>query len=144
MKIKRILVVMLVAMFAFSSMITTVSAASEAIPRSSYFDSCVPTFTISNGVATVKLRYSVRNVDFTSVTLTVSIQRKLWNLFWVAYDIGVPNNVWSETKTEKTGTFTNTFSIEDTGNYRCNFTVTLEGVGAESDVVETSLTYSYN
>ena len=143
MKAKKLLAIFLFVAIIISGMATTVYAASEAVPRSIYGETCIPSFSISNGVATVRATYTTTSSAFTRITLKVTIQRKLWNLFWVSYDIGIPDNVWTETKTSSSGTFYNTFNIPDTGNYRCNFTIVFEGTGG-TDTIEETINYSYN
>ena len=142
MKLKKLLMVLLTVAVLFTGLVTTVSAASEAVPYYNQTSKVDTEFYIKGGVACVTANYSSATT-LTKATITVTIQRKLWNLFWVSYDIGIPDNVWTETKTSSSGTFYNTFNIPDTGNYRCNFTIVLEGTGG-TDTIEETINYSYN
>ena len=139
---KKLLICLLATVILFCGMVTSVFAASEAVPRYNQAETYCCVFGISDGQATVYADYTTKDAGFSKVTLTATIQRKLWNLFWVNYDIGIDNSTWTESMTTRTGTFYRTFPIADTGNYRCNFKMVFEG-SSGNDTIEETITYSY-
>ena len=139
---KKILICLLATVILFCGMVSSVSAASEATPRYNQAVGYCCGFAIFDGVADVYVDYSANSSTFTRVTIKANIQRKLWNLFWVNYDIGIDDSTWIVSSTKAIDTIYRSFNIADTGNYRCNFTLIFEG-STGNDTIEETITCSY-
>ena len=91
----------------------------------------------------VKVDYVGKESAFTSITVETYIQKKTLGLFWTKVDNGEANNTWVDTSTALSGTFTHSLQLENTGEYRAVFKITFSGTGGADDVIEKTLTYTY-
>lgn len=113
-------------------------------PRLNYADDYDTSLTISSsGVAEATVWYAGNPSTFTEVTVETYIQKKTLGLFWKKVDIGENGNTWVDRSTSLSGTFVHTVQLENTGNYRAVFQITFSGTGGEDDVIEDTITCSY-
>ena len=113
-------------------------------PRLNNVDDCETSFAINaSGVAEVVVHYTGNSSTFTEVTVETYIQKKTLGLFWTKVNIGESNNTWVDSSTGLSGTFVHTVQLEDTGNYRAVFQITFSGTGGADDVIEKTITCSY-
>ena len=96
-----------------------------------------------SGEATTEVLYTGDTSTFRCVTVETYIQKKTLGLFWTKVDNGEANNTWVDTSTALSGTFTHSLQLENTGNYRAVFKITFSGTGGADDVIEKTLTYTY-
>ena len=115
-----------------------------AVPYMNNGQTATPSFSInSSGTAEVTVGYTGNPSTFTEVTVETYIQKKTLGLFWTKVDIGESGNTWVDSSTSLSGTFVHTVQLENTGNYRAVFQITFSGTGGEDDVIEDTITCSY-
>lgn len=113
-------------------------------PRLNNGSSCSLDFYISSsGLALVTVDYSGIPSTFQRVTVKTYIQKKSFIFFWNKIDIGQADNIWVDTSTALTGSFTHQIQLGDTGTYRAVIEITFSGTGGADDVIEDKIERTY-
>lgn len=144
---KKLLSLLLCGLMLFASVLPVYAANGGNDPIVPYMNNAnryQHTFAVSSsGEAMVKVDYVGKESAFTSITVETYIQKKTLGLFWTKVDNGEANNTWVDTSTALSGTFTHSLQLENTGEYRAVFKITFSGTGGADDVIEKTLTYTY-
>ena len=106
-------------------------------PRYTNTEMCSLAFTVvAPGEAHINITYNGISGVFREARATVKIQKRFLLIFWNTVDIGLPNNEWTATSTDREGYFYNCFDVDGTGTYRAIFTVEIIGTDGSVDLIE--------
>lgn len=148
MKMKKLIIMMLVCIMTVSSLHIPAFAedgtSSEIQPYLSDIYTCSVNFTISSsGLATAYYTYEGDPDVFESVTSEIYLEKRFLLVFWTRVDIGVTDDVWTDTLYDDNGYKVHTIQLEDTGTYRAKFKLTFTGTNTTDDVIEKTIQATY-
>lgn len=108
--------------------------------------SVLPSFSISStGLAKLTAVFVGISGVTTKVSSEMYIQKKaLGGLLWTKVDIGTTSNVWTDSSTNISGSFTHSFQLSKTGTYRAVITIYFYGSGGSTDSVPTKIDRTYS
>jgi len=98
---------------------------------------------IDPGVAEFVVSYNGDPNTFMVAKLTVTFEKRFLGVFWRTVDIGWENNEWVGRNADLQGEFFDSITMNGTGTYRANFTLTIYGPDT-ADVIEESIVCNYN
>ena len=104
---------------------------------------CNAEFSISDGTASILVRYIGKASEFTRAEVSVKIQKRFLLVIWNDVDIGYSNNEWTATSYDLNGSFYKEFPISKSGYYRALITVKVYGRSGEVDTIEFTKEYDY-
>ena len=79
---------------------------------------------------------------FMVAKLTVTFEKRYLGVFWRTVDIGWENNEWVGRNADLRGEFYDYVTLDGTGTYRANFTLTIYGPDT-ADVIEETMQCTY-
>ena len=101
------------------------------------------TFVVTDpGVANFVVSYYGNPDTFMVAKLTVTFEKRYLGVFWRTVDIGTENNEWVEYCGDQLGDFIGNVTMDGTGTYRANFTLTIYGPDT-ADVIEETMQCQY-
>lgn len=116
----------------------------EVMPCWENVSSCQNNFSITaNGSASVSVVYYGNSATFSSIRVSVVVQKRVLGIFWSKIDIGDAGEEWVATSGNLSGLLSKTFSIEDTGTYRAKFVVDVTSTSGSVETIEETITATY-
>ena len=106
------------------------------------YDATISFVVIDPGVADFFVSYNGNPDTFMVAKLTVTFEKRFLGVFWRTVDIGWENNEWVGRNADLQGDFYDNVTLDGTGTYRANFTLTIYGPDT-ADVIEKTLSYQY-
>ena len=136
---KKLLCVLLVAIFSFSLAIQVLAADSLIMPRYNNVDYVNTEFNISDsGKAIVRVQYMGIEGETTGATITTKIEKKfLW--WWNDVD----GASWTDESNTHYCSNTHSYQLSKSGTYRATITYTVYGSGGEADVITREMEEKY-
>ncbi|MBQ2810005.1 MAG: hypothetical protein IJF11_03840 [Clostridia bacterium] len=127
---KKLLCVLLVAIFSFSLAIQVLAADSLIMPRYNNVDYVNTEFNISDsGKAIVRVQYMGIEGETTGATITTKIEKKfLW--WWNDVD----DASWTDQATGYNFSTTHSVDLSSGGTYRCTYEYSIYGTGATDEI----------
>lgn len=95
------------------------------------------------GLSELSITYSANTTSFTHITIESYIQKRSLGFIWTKVDNGETDKTWVDYSTATDGIFIHQLQLSETGKYRAVYTITFSGTGAEDDVIEDKLEYTY-
>ena len=95
-------------------------------------------FTIDNGDSWIDVRYTANADTFKEARLNVKIQKRFLGVFWNTVD------EWNGLHFSANGHFSHLCILEETGTYRAVFTLEIYGKDGTVDVIEDTITSTYD
>ena len=97
---------------------------------------------VDPGVADFFVSYNGNPDTFMVAKLTVTFEKRFLGVFWRTVDIGWENNEWVGRNADLQGDFYDDVTLDGTGTYRANFTLTIYGPDT-ADVIEETMQCQY-
>lgn len=121
------------------SMLHAFAETGEISPRLTNVSGATTHFEVVDGEAYFYASYEGRAATFSQAQLRVQVQKKVLGLFW--RNVG---DEWVGYNSVLDGYFYDSISVDGTGTYRANFTLTIYGTQGVNDVIEDTIEVKYS